>query len=288
MTALREAAQAALEALESLQGGCTDHNDGTVEAITVWCPEVIDALRAALADAAPAPADFDSALAEYAAACVHLKTDEMRAGYIKLRGMLAAPVPQGEPVAWICKTGHGTGLRAEKPTGDVMPFWTPLYTRQPAPTPQPYYLSDYPDGRTAVCEMATGKIVQWVAQPLTDKQIDAATRRAIVRAAAQPRRSGVPMSKHTPHTPGPWDTVCDNGGNPWVKADVYWIAQCLSSVPPGIGVWESAEANARLIAAAPDLLAALEKVWAEGVIPDGFALLQDQVCDAIAKAEGAK
>jgi hypothetical protein len=49
MSALREAAQQALEVLESLQGGCTDSNDGTVEAITVWCPEVIDALRAALA-----------------------------------------------------------------------------------------------------------------------------------------------------------------------------------------------------------------------------------------------
>jgi len=51
---LREAAQAALDALESLQGGCTDSNDGTVEAITVWCPEVIEALRTALA-AQPAP-----------------------------------------------------------------------------------------------------------------------------------------------------------------------------------------------------------------------------------------
>lgn len=49
MTDLQAAAQQALEALESLQGGCTDSDDGTVEAITVWCPEVIDALRAALA-----------------------------------------------------------------------------------------------------------------------------------------------------------------------------------------------------------------------------------------------
>ena len=48
-TDLRTAAQQSLEALESLQGGCTDHDDGTVEALTVWCPEVIDALRAALA-----------------------------------------------------------------------------------------------------------------------------------------------------------------------------------------------------------------------------------------------
>lgn len=46
--ALREAARMALEALEALQGGCTDSDDGTVESLTVWCPEVIDALRAAL------------------------------------------------------------------------------------------------------------------------------------------------------------------------------------------------------------------------------------------------
>lgn len=37
----------ALDVLEQLHGGCTDSDDGTVEAITVWCPEVIDALRAA-------------------------------------------------------------------------------------------------------------------------------------------------------------------------------------------------------------------------------------------------
>ena len=50
MTTLREAAQQALEVLEALQGGCTDSDDGTVEAITVWCPEIIDALKAALAE----------------------------------------------------------------------------------------------------------------------------------------------------------------------------------------------------------------------------------------------
>lgn len=44
-----KALRMALEALESLQGGCTDSDDGTVEAITVWCPEVIDAIREALA-----------------------------------------------------------------------------------------------------------------------------------------------------------------------------------------------------------------------------------------------
>jgi len=44
----KEVMQQALKALEDLQGGCTDSDDGTVEAITVWCPEVITALRKAL------------------------------------------------------------------------------------------------------------------------------------------------------------------------------------------------------------------------------------------------
>ena len=55
MTALREAAQQALEALERLHGGCTDSDDGTVEAITIWVPEIIDDLRAALAEPVQEP-----------------------------------------------------------------------------------------------------------------------------------------------------------------------------------------------------------------------------------------
>jgi hypothetical protein len=46
---LERALRRATEALEELQGGCTDSDDGTVEAITVWCPEVIDEAREALA-----------------------------------------------------------------------------------------------------------------------------------------------------------------------------------------------------------------------------------------------
>lgn len=52
MNDLRTAAQQALEILERLHGGCTDSDDGTVEAITIWCPEIIDDLRAALAQQA--------------------------------------------------------------------------------------------------------------------------------------------------------------------------------------------------------------------------------------------
>jgi hypothetical protein len=47
-TDLRTAAQQALELLKELQGGCTDSDDGTVEALTVWCPELIENLEAAL------------------------------------------------------------------------------------------------------------------------------------------------------------------------------------------------------------------------------------------------
>lgn len=38
----------ALEIFEHLHGRCTDSDDGTVEDITVWCPEIIAALRARL------------------------------------------------------------------------------------------------------------------------------------------------------------------------------------------------------------------------------------------------
>lgn len=54
-SAVEAAAQQALDALEQLQGGCTDSDDGTVEAITVWCPEVIEALRSALAQEQAGP-----------------------------------------------------------------------------------------------------------------------------------------------------------------------------------------------------------------------------------------
>jgi len=50
-----KALKLALEVLEQLQGGCTDHDDGTVEAITVWCPEVISAIEEALAQPAQEP-----------------------------------------------------------------------------------------------------------------------------------------------------------------------------------------------------------------------------------------
>jgi hypothetical protein len=40
-----------------------------------------------------------------------------------------------EPVAWMCKTGHGTGWRETAPADDIAWAWTPLY-RHPASAAQ--------------------------------------------------------------------------------------------------------------------------------------------------------
>ena len=87
------------------------------------------------------------------------------------------------------------------------------------------------------------------------------------------------MSKHTP---GPWDL---NPYNPCLisgqrGADHCNIAETI--VIPGHGAERHAiaEANARLIAAAPDMLAVLEN------IADGPNRTPPEIVAAIAKAEG--
>lgn len=100
-------------------------------------------------------------------------------------------------------------------------------------------------------------------------------------------------TNETKHTPGPWshtpmkDTIWANDGETKVAtlADLPWVT--LSS---GRRCSDDAteQANARLIAAAPELLAALERFtrWYEqNSVPD----LQGVACDAfqaIAKAKG--
>lgn len=97
----------------------------------------------------------------------------------------------------------------------------------------------------------------------------------------------------TLHTPGPW-TLDSNFGSiktGWTAKgpDGKSICACASSVGrPG----EEKAANANLIAAAPDLLAALER--AEIILagipvlrPDGKNPALDQIRDAIAKAKEA-
>lgn len=88
------------------------------------------------------------------------------------------------------------------------------------------------------------------------------------------------------HTPGPWEQI----------HSVVRKADALSGTTPTIAicdfVWGSrvAEANARLIAAAPDLLAALKRLaeW-EADRPlsyVAFERIREQARAAIARAEG--
>lgn len=56
------------------------------------------------------------------------------------------------------------------------------------------------------------------------------------------------------HTPGPWVTSPEPNGKEWVVDAGPW-GICVCAFAPGLG---TAEANARLIAAAPELLEALE------------------------------
>jgi len=83
------------------------------------------------------------------------------------------------------------------------------------------------------------------------------------------------------HTPGPW----------WVDDDPGEGVEVQDGFGRTASVWgdeDTAKANARLIAAAPDLLAALKAhlPWQEEP-KQGWGIWQDAV-DAIAKAEGGK
>ena len=65
ITLPRAVIEQALEALENVQGLCTDANDGWVEAVTIWTPEAITALRTALEQPQPvqvSPLDFTHAV----------------------------------------------------------------------------------------------------------------------------------------------------------------------------------------------------------------------------------
>ena len=88
------------------------------------------------------------------------------------------------------------------------------------------------------------------------------------------------------HTPGPWGYVYD-GSSIWSvgrdddpqEARIAAVQKCSK----GEYGWQEAGANAALIAAAPDLLAALKELKARCIILDECGPLVDA---AIAKAEG--
>ena len=94
------------------------------------------------------------------------------------------------------------------------------------------------------------------------------------------------------HTPGPWQvklTSCFVDGLPvagvWVEAPPY---TSIANLIPHVGV----EANARLIAAAPELLAALKalvddyaQLCGDGIVVDTEPSVLTAASCAIAKAE---
>lgn len=142
---LRQAAQQALEVLENLQGGCTDSGDGTVEAITVWCPEVIEALKQALAEpehyAAQnplgGPAKVFDAMADAIRSGDDYHATLRRYGFAEVK----APQPEQEPVAWLWwgDNGDGTESKYVHIGQEFSTYWkpvrppTPLYTSAPTP-----------------------------------------------------------------------------------------------------------------------------------------------------------
>lgn len=85
------------------------------------------------------------------------------------------------------------------------------------------------------------------------------------------------MSKHTK---GPWE-YSEEDGEPVVMAGDYYVATAHIGVPGGNSGIDAAKDNARLIAAAPDLLEALKFIRSVA----RFAHFPEADA-AIAKAEG--
>jgi len=90
----------------------------------------------------------------------------------------------------------------------------------------------------------------------------------------------------TTHTPGPWAVSAGSYG-PEMQingADGFGVALCADGVGDGV-----MERNARLIAAAPDLLAALQSIVAsaDANCGDSLANAIDTARAAIEKAGGA-
>lgn len=91
------------------------------------------------------------------------------------------------------------------------------------------------------------------------------------------------------HTPGPWFAECGAAHNTvWAKDGIA----CLATIHHGVEPAGLGDANARLIAAAPDLLKALENAafaLESAIMLQGLKELEPYASaarDAIAKARG--
>lgn len=96
------------------------------------------------------------------------------------------------------------------------------------------------------------------------------------------------MTQQAQHTPGPWQY--DDNECPWVfDQSGNTVAKIFSSKPDGVFLGDETKANARLIAAAPELLEALQAMVAM-YAPRGGRIVFDDPSDAaraaIAKAKG--
>lgn len=90
----------------------------------------------------------------------------------------------------------------------------------------------------------------------------------------------------TKHTPGPWQYAFEGGTVAFiVEADGTTVAKV--SVTENSTAHTALSANARLIAAAPDLLEALADLLHQAKFSEGEGGWDfDQACSAIAKATG--
>ncbi len=97
------------------------------------------------------------------------------------------------------------------------------------------------------------------------------------------------MSDKTKHTPGPWRTKREGFSTVYVEAriDGGLIQEVAACGPTEAGL-EQQEANARLIAAAPELLEALRGIMKldEDLCSEGAIEALDKASAAIAKATG--
>jgi ParB-like chromosome segregation protein Spo0J len=89
------------------------------------------------------------------------------------------------------------------------------------------------------------------------------------------------------HAPGPWAIYEHPGGSPGIEGEGFSVV-VFGDPDDDCGVHgrtdDEALANARLIAAAPDLLDALK--WAERLMDD-FSMISPLLADAVDKARAA-
>ncbi|MBP8176362.1 MAG: hypothetical protein KAX77_01235 [Xanthomonadales bacterium] len=89
------------------------------------------------------------------------------------------------------------------------------------------------------------------------------------------------------HTPGPWELDHgDDGDNFTIRADGEFVTRLTKSRYTDDRRDPEAYANAALIAAAPDLLAALRAMIGDGVTIEQFHNREVLARAAIARAEG--